>query len=615
MVKTDYISIAKFIIKVGGAKIDEALQNAIVELVVDSNLQLPDMVSLQFYSPDSSIVDSDMFKIGKALEVQVAGYETALFKGEITAVEPVFTVGGYVRMVVRGYDKSHRLHRGKKIRTFLKMKDSDIVSKIVQEAGLQAEIDTTSPQHEHVWQNNQTDMEFLRARARRLGYFVYVEDQKLHFSKRPPGGQPLELKWGKNLRDFRPRLAVTHQVNKVSVRSWDPAQKRIVSGEVTSATNTQHQGGESQDGGKVAKQAFGGSAENLVVTYPRLQQSEAKNMAQALYNRTNGNFIRAEGSCIGDPEIRAGKVIKVVGVGKRFGGTYVVTSASHVFATERNYETTFHVRGQQAEILSYLLQGGAGPQSQRALINGVVIALVTNNNDPDGRGRVKVKFPWLDEQLESDWMRVAAPGAGKDRGFYLIPEIDDEVLVAFEHGDIHSPYILGGLWNGKDGAPKKSDQVVASGLVNERIWQSRSGHLVMLGDKDGKEQIVIRDKTGNNEIIIDSKENTITINVAGDYTVASKGAISTTSDKTTDMTSKGHLTLKADGGSNVTVQGTKIVIKGQSTVDIQASGNLTLKANGKLDLQGTTVSIQGQAMTEVKSSGMLQIQGSLVKIN
>ncbi|MEA3309351.1 MAG: VgrG-related protein [Chloroflexota bacterium] len=615
MANIEYISIAEFNIKVEGTKIDEALQNAIVELVVDSNLQLPDMVSLQFYSPDSAIVDNDTFKIGKTLEVQVAEYETALFEGEITAVEPVFTSGGYVQMVVRGYDKSHRLHRGKKIRTFLKMTDSNIVSKIAQEAGLQAVVDATSPQHEHVWQNNQTDMEFLRSRARRLGYFVYVEDQKLHFSKQPPGGQSIELEWGKNLRDFRPRLAVTHQVDQVTVRSWDPVQKQAVSSEVTSATNTQHQGGESRDGGQVAQSAFGGSAENLVVTYPRLQQSEAKNMAQALYNRTNGNFVRAEGTCVGDPKISAGKIVKLVGVGERFGGTYVVTSARHIFATERNYETTFHVRGQQAEILSYLLQGGAGPQTQRALINGVVIGLVTNNNDPDGGGRVKVKFPWLDEELESDWIRMAAPGAGKERGFYLIPEIDDEVLVAFEHGDIHSPYVLGGLWNGKDAAPKKSDQVVAAGVVNERLWQSRSGHLVLLGDEDGKEQIVIRDKTGKNEIIIDSKENTLTINVAGDYTVASKGASSSTSDKTTELTSKGHMTLKADGGSNVTVQGTKIIIKGQSAVEIQATGNLTLKANGKLALQGTQVSIQGQAMTEVKSAGMLQLQGSLVKIN
>src|SRR6185295_11928909 len=115
-------------------------------------------------------------------------------------------------------------------------------------------------------------------------------------------------------------------------------------------------------------------------------------------------------------------------------------------------------------------------------INGVVVGVVTNNQDPDGMGRVKVKFPWLSDQDESHWARVAAPMAGKERGFYFLPEVEDEVLVAFEHGDARFPYVLGALWNGKEGPPAKNDD----GKNNIRVIKSRSGHIIRLTDEDGK---------------------------------------------------------------------------------------------------------------------------------
>ena len=116
-------------------------------------------------------------------------------------------------------------------------------------------------------------------------------------------------------------------------------------------------------------------------------------------------------------------------------------------------------------------------------IDGVVVGLVTNNQDPDGQGRVKVKFPWLSDQDESHWARLAAPMAGQDRGAYFLPEVDDEVLLAFEHGDARFPYILGALWNGKDAPPARNDD----GKNNLRVIKSRSGHVIKLNDESGRE--------------------------------------------------------------------------------------------------------------------------------
>src|SRR5262245_31955279 len=112
-------------------------------------------------------------------------------------------------------------------------------------------------------------------------------------------------------------------------------------------------------------------------------------------------------------------------------------------------------------------------------IHGVVSGIVTNNQDPDKRGRVKLKFPWLSDTDESWWARIVSPMAGKERGVYFLPEVNDEVLVAFEHGDPRFPLVIGALWNTEDKPPFTNDD----GKNNVRAIKSRSGHTITLGDK------------------------------------------------------------------------------------------------------------------------------------
>ncbi|WP_293373993.1 phage baseplate assembly protein V [Nevskia sp.] len=145
--------------------------------------------------------------------------------------------------------------------------------------------------------------------------------------------------------------------------------------------------------------------------------------------------------------------------------------------------------------------------SRHSRIDGVVIGLVTNNQDPEGLARVRLKFPWLNDADESAWARVVSFMAGPDRGALFLPEVGDEVLVAFEHGDPRFPYVLGALWNGKDSPPEAN----SSGGNDIRVIRSRSGHVIRLNDKAGAETIEIIDKSGSNCIVIDSAANTLTI--------------------------------------------------------------------------------------------------------
>ena len=205
------------------------------------------------------------------------------------------------------------------------------------------------------------------------------------------------------------------------------------------------------------------------------------------------------------------------------------------------------------------LQSAASSRDGR--VQGVVIGVVTNNKDPDGMHRVKVKFPWLNDDDESNWARVASPMAGNKRGLYLLPEVDDEVLVAFEHGSIDHPFVIGALWNGRD-APTETN----GGTNDHRSLTSRSGHVFRLNDQDGQETIEIIDKTGNNRIVIEASSNKITVAAQGDIEI-------------TSSTGK------------VKISGIGIELTSQTDVKVQAQTTVDVNANAQVSIQGALVKI------------------------
>jgi uncharacterized protein involved in type VI secretion and phage assembly len=210
--------------------------------------------------------------------------------------------------------------------------------------------------------------------------------------------------------------------------------------------------------------------------------------------------------------------------------------------------------------LLHLLQG-ADRHSSGERIHGAVIGIVTNNKDDEGLGRVRVKFPWLSSTDESFWARVATPMAGPNRGIYFLPEVDDEVVVMFEHGDVHSPFIIGALWNGKDLAPANNDD----GENNVRVIRSRSGHIVRLNDKKGAETIEVIDASGKNSIVIDTAKNTVTITSAQDIVLSAPDGAIRLDAQTIDAKASGDATLaakKADvsGADGLKLHGSRVDI-------------------------------------------------------
>jgi uncharacterized protein involved in type VI secretion and phage assembly len=205
-------------------------------------------------------------------------------------------------------------------------------------------------------------------------------------------------------------------------------------------------------------------------------------------------------------------------------------------------------------------------KKESGTVEGVAIAIVTNNKDPQNWGRVKLKYPWREDQQETEWVRVASLAAGQDRGTLWVPEVKDEVLVAFEKGNVDHPFVLGALWNGQDKPPAKNDD----GKNNTKLIKTRSGHEVRFFDKEQEEFVEVKTH-GGHTFRLDDK--------AGDAQVQIK-----------DSSGSNKITIKTTGNSIEIESGLTLKIKSQ-TISIEAGASMTLKASGTLTIQGALVKI------------------------
>jgi phage protein D len=339
----------EFDLRINGSPVSAAVLAYVGEVMVDDSVDLPSMFVFSMLSSDAQEqnlpwVDEDLFSIGNLVEIKMGWGDalTRLITGEITALEPEFVTSGIPSLKVRGYDRRHRLQRGRKTRTFLHKTDSDIATQIGGEAGLTVESTDSGAILDYVLQANESDWEFLCGRARLIRYEVLVDDKTLFFQ--PTANDQaavVTLVMNNGLSQFLPRLSLLGQATEVRVQGWSVKDKMTVFGDSRAGAEVSLMGGGSS-GAALAQRAFG-DAIDVVSDQPVRAQPVADQIAKALFNNQMLGLITGEGLSQGNPAIRAGKVIEIDGVGGRFGGRYYVTSAVHRMSTA-DYVTEFTVR-------------------------------------------------------------------------------------------------------------------------------------------------------------------------------------------------------------------------------------------------------------------------------
>jgi phage protein D/phage baseplate assembly protein gpV len=437
---------------------------------VEESVHLPDYFAVHFDDPHFELFDKGQFTVGTRLEIafRAEGDPVVVTAGEVTAISVEPGPSGRHELVLTGFDPTHRLAREPRSRSFQRVTDADIATRIAGEYGLDAEVDGTGATHDYVLQAGETDYAFLRRRAARIGYDVWVSDHKFFFKKTPRStATPPKLVYGKNLARFTARFSAAERGDEVEVRGWDQLGKEAITGRAD-RTDPGTDAPAAAELADAARRAFGRIKRNAG-QFPVTDQAEADALARSLLLRASGEEVVLRGEATGDPLIGAGAKVHIEGVGSRMTGAYRVTSVEHTYGASRPYLTRFICGGKEPGGLADLTNGTNNKT------NGLVIGIVTNNDDPEQLGRIRVKFPTLSPDDESAWARIATPGGGKKRGLQWIPDVDDEVLVGFELDDHTRPVVLGGLWNRKDAPPE-------TGKLQQRLLVSRADSRLAFDD-------------------------------------------------------------------------------------------------------------------------------------
>ncbi|MFJ3709951.1 VgrG-related protein [Streptomyces sp. NPDC090053] len=631
------------VVEFDGTPLPPKFVNTLVEGYVDDSRTLPDLFVLRFRDPDRVLLGQAGIKIGKEIRLLArAGGDTApkpLLTGVVTALEVELDETGTFT-VLRGLDESYRLFRGRRVASYQNMTLADICAQVAQRAGLKpGTVDVAGPVIEHIAQPNVTDWEFVRGLAEEAGAQAYVRDGQLHVTRpaeasgAPDGSaradrNPLVLEMGSNLLRCRAGVSAAEQVSEVEVRGWDIQGKKSLVGRAPAGKSaTLELGVTAAD-----VSAPFGEARFVVTDTAYGNQAQVDQAAKALAERIAGSFAELEAVIRGNPEVRAGTAVALNAVGAPFEGRYTVTSSRHVFDAVRGYETWITVSGQQERSLFGLTgggAGGAGGPGSGSRCHGLVSGTVTDTQDPEGSGRVKVRFPWLSDEYASDWARTAQSG-GTGGGEAFIPENGDEVLVGFEHGHLDRPYVLAGLYNGKDrpskggaggaasgagagtagspGAPGGDLVDPTSGAVNRRAFASKGGNqLELLDAANGPQGVRLLTGDGKLKIELDRKDTVIVINSDGSVHIEATEQVSVKAAK--------GVALDAGQGT-LELAGESVTLTSRSGVQVDGgTGKLKLSTGGAVDLQGAQVAVNGTQRTDIKGGSSLSVNAPMVTIN
>jgi uncharacterized protein involved in type VI secretion and phage assembly len=596
------------LVEVSGKPLPPDVAALLLTGYVDDSSNVPDLFVLRFSDEHSTVLSKAAITIGAPVKLLVQssgpGGPVPLLSGEVTAVEVEVDSEG-LTTVVRGLDHSHRLFRGSRVEAYLQSTAADIVGKVATRSGLtKGTIDATGPVLDHVAQDGISDWDFLRRLAVETGMALWVSDGTLNFaastdaaSGPATGGEarqdPLVLQRGVNLVTLRGTVTSADQVPDVEVRGWDAEAKREIVAVAQAGTTSARL----PDAQPATLAATFKSPRQIAPPTVFDKPAQCDAAAAALASQLGGAFAELEGVARGNPRLRSGSAVSLTGVGAPFDGNYTLSSTRHDFSSDSGYLTTFTVSHTSDRSLYGVAAGASGRSSA---FPGVMNAVVTATQDPDNRGRVKVKFPVLSDKYESWWARTVQAGAGKARGAVVLPEVGDEVLVAFGHGSFQQPFVLGGLYNGQDMPDKPwADHIEGTGgAVQRRAFVSRTGMAVEFVESPDGERLTLVTNDGMQKISLTQKRN------AG-IEIVSEGPVS--------VTAKKDVTVVASSG-NVSLKGQKVSVEASSQLDLKAPA-VKVMGGTSAEMSAPAVKVAGTSTAELSGTATTTVTGGIVRIN
>ena len=598
------------VVKHKGSPIAADLMTRLRAMTVELSVHRPGTATLRFGDRGYELFDKGTYVVGDALEVLIPDAKnkhTAVFKGELTGVgiEDSARASGPSRpaLLLTAKEPTHRLASSSVFKAYLEQSYEDIIKDIAGRHGLKPKVDSTGGPLPYVLQNG-TDLAMLSDIALRLGMEFFIDGSDLIVRARKGSKGPTLKFSDATLKHFSASFQAQGTPSKVEVFGWDPKQQKDVKGK----------------SGRISSPSpdlLGGTAPFLKDAYAKAQKTfgkplavgstavwddkEADALAESIAHGLISGGLSVEGVGPSNPAVRPGSNVSVDEVGKRLKGAYYVTEVAHTYRNRQDLTTTFRSGGHRVPERPTVGQFAPGAPDGWAT-NGLVLGVVTNIADEEGLGRVKVRFPSLGADAESNWARVIAPGAGDKRGFDVRPEVNDEVVVAFERGDTRTPLVLGGVWSAKAKLPDA--KAVEGGKVEKRLYTSRVGHTLEFSDGPdgaaaGDKKRFVEIRLGDGKTVVHVGEDGITIDAGKGMPVTLKN-------------DKASLSLTGSGDVVIAAENLKIDMKGDAKMkakSVDIKGLMGTKVDGGPDLQ-----LKG-AQAKVEGAGMLTLKGGMVKIN
>jgi uncharacterized protein involved in type VI secretion and phage assembly len=582
-------------IKVLGSPLGERVLGQLTSLKIERGLGLIGRATLRFLDAGYVISSSRAFPLEADITVGLSGKGVPLFHGEVTGVSLDQSAQAVPELVVTVDEPVHRLAHGTKSRTFLNISHHDAIRKILDENGLSGSDlnGVSSTPHEYVMLTG-TAFAQIQALASRSGtvWWYDPELKKVRARKlsRTLAGTA-SAKLGENLLEFSVR-ATAHTPSGIEVSGWEPAQQQTVVGSADTSRSPESEFVSGYAGKKVA-----GGGRVAVADLAPITGGEANTLASAMLAERQSEAVLARGVCLVDPAVQPACTVQVEGAGPT-SGSYLVTEVRHVYDS-RGFHTHFTAGPYRPSGLVDLLGPAAAPGS--ASLSGVVVGVVTNVKDPDTSGRAKVKYVNVGEAVESHWARIATIGGGSGRGMVFQPEVNDEVLVAFEHGDPRRPVILGGLFSKKNQLPKPDQSNVGeNSAVKFRRITSRRGHAIELadGESDAEQHVLITLDGAKHRLRLGKDRFDVEVPSGKPVLIRS-----------------GQAKFEITAGGDVVIEGKTISLKAASG-DVKVEGiNVAAKATSEFSAEGITVKMKSSGPGTVEAGGPLALKGAMVAIN
>lgn len=537
-----------------------------------------------------TVSSADTFIPGALIDIALGydGKNNAVFSGIVTRQRLVIDEASGSRLEVECNDKAIKLTIGRNSACHSKKSDSEVMSSLIEDAGLKANVSSTDNTYEELVQNYCSDWDFLLSRADVNGLVVSTLNGTVSVFKYDKSTSPVgKVVYGNNLHTFDADLNSLSQYTSVKASAWDYKEQKLVSSEVSNTVA----GAGNLSSSKLASVAD--QSIELQSTVP-LTIEELSTWATAQMRKSEYNKISGELTCDGDEKFLPGSLVNVSGLGARFDGDLFISGVTHQ-VEDGNWVTELQLGIDPAWFVASVEAMAPSASGLLPGITGLMNATVIKNyEDPDGEFRVLVDLPLVDKSGEGIWARLGSFYASAGFGAFFQPEQGDEVIVCFLNEDPRFPVVLGSLYSSK----RKSWEALLPDEKNTHKGIVTSSLLRILFD-DEKKILTIETQAGN-QIVLDDDQKQITI------TDQNENKMSMT-ESGIDLDSPKSITIKAT--ESVTIQGDAGVTIQSETGDVSISG-INVKASADAEF-----SASGEATASVEGGGELTLKAAMVMIN